>query len=55
MTTLKEAVVRVKVRNTLTEHLLFVHLPCALGRLKKKKKDYSNGALTQGLPIGSDH
>ena len=37
MTTLEETVVRVKVRNTLTEHLLFVHLPCAFGRPKKKR------------------
>ena len=50
MTTLEETVVRVKVRNTLTEHLLFVHLPCAFGR-PKKKKDYSKGPLLRGFPL----
>lgn len=54
MTTLKEIVVRVKFRNTLIEHLLFAVYLVLLGG-QKKKKDYSKGSLTQGLPIGFDH
>ena len=52
MTTLEETVVRVKVRNTLTERLLLVHLPCAFGRPKKKKKrTIQRGPLLRGFPL----